>query len=243
MRRGEDGAKRSGVKYSPKLAKALLGHTDLTNTALETLPHEWKHVGQKDRPVTPKNEWETEGQAEAFAREHAASIYKRAGIRYHQPRFNGYPKYTQEVRNRKGRGFIEHGLQKPVFGPGAEENPRSARAAYRHNKKWAKPGSGGYVTKLSPRQERRFRTWAKGHGVPVDKSYDMRGYFLSQVKKGKLKTAVTGKAGAQHFPDAFKTPFDPTFSRWSKYAKKGTPFVWRKGNRLVNRNNGRVISG
>ena len=247
VQQGYDGANRSGVKFSPKLAAALLNpNSKLSNVAKETLIHEWVHAYQPNTPVTQGNEWRKEGGAEAFAREKAPGIYQQAGIAYNNPRFNGYPQDTREVRSKLGPRFVQKGQFKPVFGPNAEERgPAVYHAAYEHNKQWAKPSETNYQTQLNPKQEANFRAWVRNNKVPFNANakivdYDMRGYWLYLVKNGKLQQGITGEGG-RHFPDAFKTPYDPTFSKWSKYAKPGTPFVWRPGNRLVNRNTGRVI--
>lgn len=113
-------------------------------------------------------------------------------------------------------------------------------AAYKHNKRWAK--SGPYQTKLSPANERRFKRFARGElrrvaGVKATKDYDYRGWWRDHKHGKGLKPG--------HFTDRYKTPFDTSFSNQSKYAKKGTPFVWRTNRRgrgiLVNRKNGRLI--
>jgi hypothetical protein len=243
VRRGEDAARRTGVKFSPKLASALLDkNNNLHNTALETLLHEWVHKFQPDTPVTPVNEWAKEGGAEAFAREHAPGVYRRAGIDYHTPRFSGYPEFTRQVRAERSPRWINRGQLAPIFG---EESGANEPSALARNEKWAEPSSTGYQTPLTPLQEQHFRLWLENTGNPGEfdpnakhSAYDMRGFWLSLVGKGKLGQGMS-KTG--HFPDAFKTPYDPSFSRWSKYAKPGTPLVWRKGNRLVNRNTGRVV--
>lgn len=122
----------------------------------------------------------------------------------------------------------------PVF---TSEGPRLYKAAYQHNEQFAKPGP--YQTKLSPKEEQQFRGWVAKHGVPFNPDakradYDMRGYWKA--------TAGRGWGKGQHFPDTFKTPFDTTFSRESKYATKDNPFVWR-GENLVDRRNGRLVFG
>lgn len=234
--RGFDGAKRSGVKYSPKLATGLLSSkSNLSNTAKETLLHEWTHANQPKVPITPKNEWRVEGGAEALARSKAPGVYSKLGVKYQNPRFNGYPKFTREVNKKLGKRYVNAGQLKPLF---SNENPGHDKAAFKHNQKWAKPSATNYQTALNPKQERHFQRWAKNKDAPLESGahtqYDLKGYWLAT--KGKKWAG-----GDAHFPDAWKTPYDPTFSKWSKYAKKGTPFVWRKGNRLVNRKTGRVI--
>jgi hypothetical protein len=60
----------------------------------------------------------------------------------------------------------------------------------------------------------------------------MRGYW-----KEHPELAGKWKAG-QHFPDTYKTPYDTTFSRESKYATKDAPH-W-VGNKLIDKD-GRVV--
>lgn len=138
-------------------------------------------------------------------------------------------------------------LSAPLFhGPAPVEGPNRYGAAYKHNRRWATPSETGWQTQLKPGEEQRFLHWLHTHNDPggfnpnanrVD--YDMRGYW-----KSTHGTPQEYK-GAGHLPDTFKTPYDTTFSDESKYAKPGTPFVWRtnaKGeNVLVNKRNGRVI--
>lgn len=121
--------------------------------------------------------------------------------------------------------------QKPLF---AHEG--NYKAAYKHNKKWAKPGP--YLTPItSIANKRKYHKWIthikKTHGITSTKDYDYRGYWKASGHGKKYKGG--------HFPDKFKTPYDTTFSNESKYAKKGTPYKWR-GNKLVNTKNGKVIA-
>lgn len=125
------------------------------------------------------------------------------------------------------------GPKQPLFH--GEGHPR---AAYKHNAPWAKPGP--YQTSLGPKKEKRFQGWAKRYerrrGVKVNKEYDYRGWWASASPRERHLAIAKGG----HFTDKYKTPYDTSFSNQSKYAKKGTPFVWR-GGVLVNRKNGRVI--
>ncbi|MBS1894322.1 MAG: hypothetical protein JST59_23730 [Actinobacteria bacterium] len=245
---GDDGAANTGVRFSPKLAKGLLDpNSNLSNTAKETLLHEWEHQYQNPRPVTKKDVWEVEGGAEDFAREHAPKVYAELGIEYHNPQFNGYPGYSKKVRNQKGRKWINRGQDQPLA-----THEGNTHAAYERNQKWAKPSETGYQTELNSRQSQHFNDWLQNHkeegrlpgGYDPDakhQEYDLKGYWLHLVRTGQLnKQGTAGEDGA-HMPDAYKTPYDASFSKWSKYAKPGTPLVWRKGNRLVNRKTGRVV--
>lgn len=103
--------------------------------------------------------------------------------------------------------------------------------AFKHNARWAVPGP--WHTQLHHHEERRFRRWVQRYKIPVTKDYDMRGYF--RASGGAPHTPGT------HFPDTYKTPYDTTFSNQSRYAKPGTPFVW-KGNKLINRRTGNFIA-
>lgn len=137
------------------------------------------------------------------------------------------------MSQRRGRGRP----RKPVF---SGEGPRYYAAAFRHNKRWAKPGP--YQTKLSPLNEKRFEHWARTTlpqvtGVRASKDYDYRGWWRDHHHGRNLRPG--------HFTDRYKTPYDTSFSNQSKYARRGTPFVWRRNARgrnvLVNRKNGRLI--
>lgn len=114
------------------------------------------------------------------------------------------------------------------------EGPQFYAAAYRHNAPFAKPGP--YLTTLKPGAETQFHHWLSRWNVPFDPSakvsdYDMRGYFLATH-------GAPHKPG--HFVDTFKTPYDTTFSRESRYATHDNPFVWI-GSQLVDRRSGRVV--
>ena len=132
---------------------------------------------------------------------------------------------VQQLLQTAAQKLVTHALQTPLF---TEEG--NYAAAYRHNAAFAK--TGPWTTPLTPQQRAAFSAWVKKYNVPVTPDYDMQGYFLSSG-------GAPHTAGA-HFPDTFKTPYDTTFSGESKYAKPGTPFVWR-GNRLVDARSGQVI--
>jgi len=99
-----------------------------------------------------------------------------------------------------------------------------------YNQQFAKApmrGPDAYQTRLTPDQENLYRKWltatGKDTGIkydPDDASYDMRGYWADVVAGGRFKRM--GKA--QHFPDTYKTPYHPTFSRESKYATDDAPY-------------------
>ncbi len=117
------------------------------------------------------------------------------------------------------------------------EGPQFYKQAYRQNASFAKPGP--YQTNLAPAREQAFRRWLASQHVPFDPTaksvdYDMRGFYQA--------TAGQPHRQGQHFPDTFKTPYDTTFSRESKYATGNNPFVWR-GDELIDRRTGQVVFG
>jgi hypothetical protein len=117
------------------------------------------------------------------------------------------------------------------------------QAAYKHNEAWAVKGP--YQTSLAPKKEERFQDWAKRYegrqGIKVNKEYDYRGWWKNASQAERHGAIAKGG----HFTDLYKTPYDTSFSNQSKYAKPGTPLVWRQNangkNVLVNRKNGRLI--
>lgn len=120
------------------------------------------------------------------------------------------------------------GFDHPIF---SEEGPEHYQAAYNYNKKFAKPGN--YRTSLSAADEQKFRQWVKDKRAPFDPNekvsdYDMRGFWKENPE------AAAGWQRGHHFPDTYKTPYDTTFSRESKYATKDAPY-W-EGNKLIGKN-------
>lgn len=118
-----------------------------------------------------------------------------------------------------------------------DEGPQYYDAAYQHNSPFARPGP--YRTFLDPNQEKAFRSWVKSGQVPFDpdeavSDYDMRGFWRD--------TGGSNWHKGQHFPDTYKTPFDTTFSRESRYATPDCPFVWQ-GDNLIDIRNGQLIFG
>lgn len=97
------------------------------------------------------------------------------------------------------------------------------------------PDPSIFQTKLSKGDEQKYQKWlnstSKDTGVdynPDDPGYDMRGYWQDIVATGKFK-----KMGEkQHFPDTYKTPYHPTFSRESKFASPDAPY-WNKNDQLL----------
>jgi hypothetical protein len=122
----------------------------------------------------------------------------------------------------------------PIFNT---EGPQLYQQAFQRNAQFAHPGP--YHTALNPQEEQQFRQWVAQRKVPFDPNekisdYDMRGFWKEQ------KDAAMKWQPGHHFPDTYKTPYDTTFSAESKYAKPGTPFVW-KGDNLVDKRTGTVI--
>jgi hypothetical protein len=101
-----------------------------------------------------------------------------------------------------------------------------------------------FQTKLKPAQEHMYNKWlsatAQDTGIdydPNDASYDMRGYWKDVVAPGRFKRMGKG----QHFPDTYKTPYHPTFSRESKFANENAP-LW-KDDVLVDAETGQPTPG
>lgn len=140
--------------------------------------------------------------------------------------------FAQRMATPPTRVAAQH-PERAVF---SHEGPDVYAQAALRNRQFAKPGPE--LTHLGALQEAAFRAWVAAQHVPFDPNeatpdYDMRGYY-------------TANPGAQHgpgdhFPDTFKTIRDATFSAESRYAKPGTPYVWR-GNTLVDQRTGQVIS-
>lgn len=122
----------------------------------------------------------------------------------------------------------------PLF---TDEGPEYYDAAYRHNVPFSRPGP--YVTSLDGNQEKAFRDWVASKQVPYDPNeqvsdYDMRGFWRD--------TGGSNWRKGQHFPDTYKTPYDTTFSRESRWATPDCPFVWQ-GDNLIDMRNGQLIFG
>lgn len=118
----------------------------------------------------------------------------------------------------------------------SDEGPEFYADAYHHNKKFARKVP--YQTKLGG-LEPRFRHWVHANDVPFDVvastvDYDMRGYWKTHVHIKGLEWQ------GGHFPDTWKTPYDTTFSRESKYATINCPFKWC-GDILIDTRSNQVI--
>lgn len=124
----------------------------------------------------------------------------------------------------------------PLF---TKEGPQVYQQAFQHNAPFAVPGP--YQTQLTPSEELEFRKWLTERNVPFDPDaalmdYDMRGFW-----KNEPEQAAVWRLG-KHFPDMYKTPYDATFSKESKYATPDAPFVW-EGDNLVDTRAGQLIFG
>jgi|SRR5215475_8750704 len=96
----------------------------------------------------------------------------------------------------------------------------------------------GYLTKLSPQEERAFRAWfllvksQLGRDLDMnDPGYDMRGFWRA-MQLGAKGAGFDPSSGEIHFPDTFKTPLHPTQSAESIYAPPGAP-RWNQYDQLV----------
>jgi len=133
-----------------------------------------------------------------------------------------------------------------------EDQPHDVSLAF--NKAWSKPGP--YVTPLNPEQEAKFRQWAaqnpKAAGVgdelgpapnfaPLPMAdYDVQGHWLAaQGGDPRATLVVSPWDGKLHGNDAWKTPYDGTFSRESIYALPTAPY-WSKDQ--LRTNAGRLIA-
>jgi hypothetical protein len=122
----------------------------------------------------------------------------------------------------------------PLF---TDEGPQYYDRAYQHNKPFAT--AGPYQTPLPAPQEQQFRQWVQQKRVPFDPNaavvdYDMRGYWKD--------TGGAWEGGKTHFPDTYKTPYDTTFSKESKYATPNCPFTWQ-GDNLIDTRDGSLVFG
>lgn len=135
---------------------------------------------------------------------------------------------TSLLRQLLGRPLPE-ALGPPRF---SSEGPQFYDQAYAVNKPFALPGP--YTTKLAPADELMFRRWVAQNNVPFDPNakvadYDMRGFWKD--------TGGHGWRPGAHFPDTYKTPYDTSFSRESRYSTPNNPRVWR-GDTLVDTRTG-----
>lgn len=119
------------------------------------------------------------------------------------------------------------------------EGPQFYQQAFQHNAPFATKGP--YQTQLAPAAELLFRLWLSQNKVPFNpdestQDYDMRGFWQA-MQNGQVPQWQGGK---HHFPDTFKTPYDTTFSKESKYATPNNPFAWQ-GDSLIDTRTGQVV--
>lgn len=128
--------------------------------------------------------------------------------------------------------------------PKPTERESSLADSYSRNKAYARPGP--YVTKLTPAQDIAFQSWVNAKHVPFDlreanSDYDMRGFWLAlQNHDPRALTAIDPYDHRMHFPDVWKTPYDRTFSRESKYALPTAPY-WSKDGRYLIDQSGKIL--
>jgi len=122
----------------------------------------------------------------------------------------------------------------PLPRPRPRDNPEdmfTPEENFARNRQWAKPGP--YTTRLSPKDEREFQSWAKDEKIHTGDYegpkavYDMRGFWKA-MKSGdeRAQTAINPYDNQRHFPDAWKTPYAATFSDESVHAVPGKTPKW-----------------
>lgn len=101
------------------------------------------------------------------------------------------------------------------------------RANEDRNFRYALPGP--YNTPLPPKEEQAFRQWVRANNVNFNPDaskadYDMRGFYKAMMAGDpNAQSAVNPYDHLIHYPDTYKTPAEPTFSRESKYATPNAP--------------------
>jgi hypothetical protein len=100
---------------------------------------------------------------------------------------------------------------------------------WERNTQFAQPGP--YTTTLSPDVNQQFMDWVKANHVPITPDYNMQGLFQALLA-GTAHTGIDPWDKRLHYPDTFKRPSAPTFSRESNYAKKDAPY-WVDDKRLL----------
>jgi hypothetical protein len=112
-------------------------------------------------------------------------------------------------------------------------------------KNWMVSRPGPYRTPLAPKAESAFRQWVRDNNVNFNPDapaadYDMRGFYQAAMQGDPNAVAAINPYDHQmHFPDVWKTPAEPSFSRESKYAMPNAPH-WQ-GDRYLVDENGRVV--
>lgn len=123
---------------------------------------------------------------------------------------------------------------------GSEGGVYTPQMILSRNQAWTNPDAGtNYQTTLPPAQEAKFRQWLTMNKVPFDPNqttpdYDMRGFWQAlQQGNPMAKGAIDPNDGQLHYPDYWKTPYDLTFSKESKFANQKTAPDWNDNNELV----------
>jgi hypothetical protein len=97
-------------------------------------------------------------------------------------------------------------------------------------------------TGLGDYEKGLYESWVKGFDIPdgKDSYYDMKGYFKDNILQGRDVSGVSDFDGKRHFPDTYKKPGHPSFSKESKYWREGMPNREWVGEKLFDRDTGRV---
>lgn len=121
----------------------------------------------------------------------------------------------------------------------SEDSGLSSDQILSRNQQYIKPDAGSdYQTTLPPNDEAAFRKWVSTNKIPFDPNdkksdYDMRGFWAAlQAGDPRAKQAIDQNDGKMHFPDYWKTPYDLTFSKQSKFAGPNAP-DWNDKDQLV----------
>lgn len=123
---------------------------------------------------------------------------------------------------------------------GSEGSIYTPQMILARNQAWVNPQAGNnYQTSLAPADEAKFRQWLSLNKIPFDPNqatpdYDMRGFWKGlQQGNPMAKGAIDPNDGQMHYPDYWKTPYDLTFSKQSKFANPQTAPDWNDNNELV----------
>jgi hypothetical protein len=147
------------------------------------------------------------------------------------------PQLLQAHSEMNGQPAQPAAQAQPYYGSeGGEYTPQQI---LERNKAWTQPGDTSYQTQLNPQEETQFRQWVAQNKVEFDPAqatpdYDMRGFWKAlQSGDPRAKGAVDPNDGRLHYPDYWKTPYDLTFSKQSKFANPAVAPDWNDKNELV----------
>lgn len=145
--------------------------------------------------------------------------------------------FTDQVINDGVRASL--GGAQSQTGNGSEGFNLAPEQVLARNQQFVKTGTTDYYTHLSPQEETAFRSWLGQHKEvefnPDEKTpdYDMRGFWQAlQSGDPRAKQGIDPNDGKVHEPDYWKTPYDLTFSRQSKFANENAP-EWNDKDQLV----------